>query len=132
MNTMEEDFYASIKLVSGEEIFARVIPCEEDGKINLLLTNPITFCEIKNRSGETGYKVEPWIKTTSEDMFIIDLNNVITMTESNDLEIIKMHQSFVRKFNNVKNKRPNISRKMGYISNVNDAKELLEKIFKNY
>lgn len=129
---MEDDFYASIKLVSGEEIFARVIPCEEDGKINLLLTNPITFSEVKNRAGETGYKVEPWIKTTSEDMFIINMNYVITMTESNDLEIIKMHQSFVRKFNNTKNKRPNVSRKMGYISNVNDAKELLEKIFKNY
>ena len=129
---MEDDFYASIKLVSGEEIFARVVPCEEEGKINLLLTNPITFTEIKNRSGDTGYKVEPWIKTTSEDMFIVNMDYVITITETNDIDIIKMHQSYVRKFNNAKNKRPDITREMGYISNVHDAKELLEKIFKNY
>ena len=131
---MEEDFYASIKLVSGEEIFAKVSPCEDErnGKINLLLSNPITVTEVKTRSGEFGYKVEPWIKTTNEDMFIIDMNYVITMTETNDLSIINVHQSYVKKFNNLKNKKHDITRKMGYLSNINDAKELLEKIYKDY
>lgn len=131
---MEDDFYASIKLVSGEEIFAKVSPCEDtlNGKINLLLSNPITVTEVKTRSGDNGYKVEPWIKTTNEDMFIINMNYVITMTETDDLTIIRIHQSYVRKFNNLKNKRPDITRKMGYLSNINDAKELLEKIYKDY
>jgi hypothetical protein len=42
-----------------------------------------------------------------------------------------MYQSYIRKFYNLKNKKPNISKRMGYIGNVNDAKELLEKIYKN-
>lgn len=128
---MEEDFYASIKLKTGEEIFARVLPCEENQKITLLVTNPITVENYKNRSGIQGYKIEPWMKTTTEDMFLIKMEDVITIIENNDMEMIMMHQSYVRKISNMKNDDQNISRKMGYISNVNDAKKLLEKIYKN-
>lgn len=127
---MEDDFYASIKLISGEEIFARVLPCEEKkGEINLLITNPITLTEIKSRNGTGGYKIEPWLKTTKEDMFFLSMEKVITISETDDLEIIQMHQTFVRKYNDSKNNRPNVTRKMGYISNINDAKVLLEKIY---
>ena len=128
---MEEDFYASIKLKSGEEIFARVLPCDDKHKITLIITNPMVITYISGRNGSMGYKVEPWMKTTTEDMFVIKMKDVITICETNDVEMIMLHQSFVQKIENVKNKRPNISRKMGYLANVNDAKELLEKIYKN-
>ena len=128
---MEDDFYASIKLNTGEEIFARVLPCDEENKITLIVTNPIMITSIKGRGDSSGYKIEPWMKTTTEDMFIIHMNNVITMTETNDLEMIMIHQSFVRRIEDMKNNRHSVSRKMGYIANVNDAKELLEKIYKN-
>jgi hypothetical protein len=129
---MEDDFYASIKLISGEEIFARVVPCEEKNGINLLITNPITITEMKSRNGSNGYKIEPWIKTTKEDMFILNMEKVITISETDDIEMIKMHQSFVRKFNNSKTRNANITREMGYVTNINDAKILLEKIFNLY
>lgn len=128
---MEEDFYASIKLKTGEEIFARVLPCDEDDRISLILTNPIMVESYKNRSGASGYKIEPWIKTTTEDMFLLKMEDVITMTETNDIEMIVLHQSYVRKVSDMKSNKQTVSRKMGYIANVNDAKELLEKIFKN-
>lgn len=127
---MEDDFYASIKLISGEEIFARVVPCEENNGINLLVSNPITITEVKSRNGSNGYKIEPWIKTTKEDMFILNMEKVITISETEDLEMINMHQSFVRKFNNSKSKKSDITREMGYITNINDAKILLEKLYK--
>lgn len=56
---IEDDFYATIKLVSGEEIFARVAASEEEDRTVLLLSSPITIGEIKNRMGVIGYKVEP-------------------------------------------------------------------------
>lgn len=127
---MEDDFYASIKLINGEEIFSIVSPCEENGNINLLLTNPVTFTEVKTKNGISGYKVEPWLKTTKEDMFILNMEKIITISETKDLEMIQIHQSFVRSFNNIKTKTQTISRKMGYINNVNDAKVILEKIYK--
>jgi hypothetical protein len=130
---IEEDFYCTIKFKNGEEIFAKVAAMEEDERTFLLVSNPVIICEVLKRSGVVGYKVEPWLKTTTEDLFILNIDDVLTMSESSDVEMIMMHQSFVRQ--NIKNtnynKQTKIDRKMGYISNVNDAKEILEKLFKN-
>ena len=128
---MEEDFYASIKLKTGEEIFSRVIPCNEKDGINIILTNPIVIEPCKSRNGVQGYKIEPWMKTTTEDMFIIKMEDIITMTETHDEEIIMMHQSYVNKINNITTRKNNATRKMGYISSVKEAKKILEKIYKN-
>lgn len=128
---MEEDFYATIKLKTSEEIFARVMASEEDNRYYLILINPIQISEITTRKGSSGFKVEPWLKTTREDMFIIDMDQVLTISESSDIDIIMMHQEFSRKLYNFKNKRPNLSRKQGYISSVSEAKELLEKLYNN-
>jgi hypothetical protein len=127
---MEDDFYATLKLNSGEEIFAKVAASEEDDKTFLIVSNPITISEIKSRNGTTGYKIEPWLKTTTEDMFIINLDNIITLSESYDIEMISMYQMYLREYNKEKNNQSKITRNMGYISNVKDAKEILEKLYK--
>tara|TARA_B100001996_G_scaffold247585_1_gene191819 strand:- start:274 stop:672 length:399 start_codon:yes stop_codon:yes gene_type:complete len=127
---MEEDFYATLKLKSGEEIFARVAASEEDTRTMLIIHNPIVIAEVKNKGGLIGYKVEPWLKTSKEDMFIINLENVLTMSECNDTEMMVLHQQFVHDTGNGKGSSK-INRRMGYISSVHDAKEILEKIYKN-
>jgi hypothetical protein len=129
--SIEEDFYATIKLKNGEEIFAKVAASEETDRTMLIVSYPIVVSEFKNRSGMIGYKIEPWLKTTTEDMFIINLDDVLTLTESSDIEMIMMYQSYIREYSRVKNKETKISRRMGYIANVNDAKEILEKLYKN-
>ena len=127
---IEEDFYATIKLKTGEEIFAKVAPTEEEDRTLLLVTNPVILSEIKGRSGIMGYKIEPWLKTTTEDMFIINIDDVLTMSESSDIEMITMYQTYCRESFKTKSNETKISRKMGYLANVNDAKEILEKLFK--
>ena len=128
---IEEDFYCTLKLKTGEEIFAKVAASEEEDRTILIVSNPITVNEIKSRTGVAGYKIEPWLKTTKEDMFIINLEDVLTLSESSDIEMIMMYQSYVRQSNKEKNNEPKLNRRMGYIANVNDAKELLEKLYKN-
>ena len=91
---IEDDFYATIKLKSGEEVFAKISCSEEDDRTFLLLANPIIIQKIKSRAGMSGYKVEPWIKTSKEDLFIINMDDVMTLIESDDLETITMHQTF--------------------------------------
>ena len=129
---IEDDFYATIKLKSGEEIFAKVAASEEEDRTLLIVTNPINLIEIKSRLGEiSGYKIEPWLKTTTEDMIILNLDDVLTLVESYDIEMISMYQDYVRQSDT--NSKPNnykIDRKMGYLSSVSDAKEILEKIYK--
>ena len=129
--SIEEDFYATIKFKSGEEIYAKVAASEEEDRTMLILHNPITICEMKGKSGLVGYKVEPWLKTTREDMFIINLDDVLTLSESSDIQMIMMYQNFVRDSEKENNNQSKMSRRMGYISNVHDAKEILEKIYKD-
>jgi len=127
---IEEDFYATVKLKTGEEIFCKVAASEEEDRTMLIVSNPIIVSEIKSRNGIVGYKVEPWLKTTREDMFILDLEDVLTMSESSDIEMIIMYQNYVRQSTKEGN-HSKINRRMGYLANVNDAKEILENLYKN-
>ena len=128
---MEEDFYATIKFKNGEEIFAKVAASEEEDRTMLVIHNPITAVEIRQRGQMVGYKVEPWLKTTKEDMFIINMIDVLTISESSDIHMINMFQQFVQDSERDRKGQPKLSRKMGYISNVHDAKDILEKLYKS-
>ena len=128
---IEDDFYATIKLKSGEEVFAKIACSEEDDRTFLLLTNPIIIQKIRSKAGMQGYKVEPWIKTSKEDLFIINMDDVMTLIESDDLETITMHQTFANQQHSYFERKTKLDRKMGYISTINEAKEALEKLFKD-
>ena len=127
---IEDDFYATIKLKSGEEVFAKVAASEEEDRTMLIVHSPVTVSEIKNKGGLVGYKVEPWLKTTRDDMFIINMDSVITLSESSDMEMIVMYQHYLRDSQREMHHQHRLNRRMGYISNVQDAKENLEKLFK--
>ena len=127
---MEEDFYASLKLISGEEVFARVCACDEDNRTLLLLHNPVKVQQVTLPGANitAGYKVEPWLKTSNEDMMVLDMKNIMTMVECNDLEMISIHQRYVEE-SAEEGTRSRIDRSMGYISSVADAKKMLEKLY---
>jgi hypothetical protein len=63
-------------------------------------------------------------------MFILNVEDVLTMSESSDIEMIMMYQNYIRQSTTDGN-QSKLSRKMGYLANVNDAKEILEKLYKN-
>ena len=128
--SIEDDFYSTIKFKSGEEIFARVAASEEDERTMLIVHSPIMISEVKAKGGIVGYKVEPWLKTTKEDMFIINLQDVLTLSESTDAEMINMYQNFLEDTQKENRNRTKINRRMGYLGTVNDTKMSLEKIFK--
>ena len=127
---MEDDFYATIKFKSGEEIFALVGYSEEEDRTFLLLESPITIQKVKNRSGGSvyAYKVEPWLKTSKDDIFVVNLEDVLTISESKDLETIAMHETFSRQYDEFNQERK-LNRKMGYISTISEAKKSLEKLY---
>jgi hypothetical protein len=128
---MEEDFYAIIKLISGEEILSKVCPCDENDRVMLILDNPITMESVTIRQlGISTIKVSPWLKFADDSMFIMDMEKVITMTEINDEDLIKMHQKFVRERNKKSNKSE-LTSKMGYLSSIADARISLEKLYKS-
>ena len=124
---MEDEFYATLKLKSGEEVFALVVASEEENRTMLVVHHPVIITAIKAKESIVGYRLEPWLKTTREDMFVINMDNIITLSESMDPEMIMMHQNFSKESNGFSKSKMN--RKMGYLSNVNEAKKVLEKIY---
>ena len=124
---MEEEFYASIKLVSGEEVFALVSASEEEDRTLLILDNPVIISPMMAKNGMmVGYKVEPWMQLPDDDMFIIDIKNVMTMSEVTDEDIIGVYHKFSKTTSRV-----SIDRTMGFISKVEEARKSLEKVYKN-
>ena len=126
---IEDDFYSTIKFKSGEEIFCKVAASEEGDRTMLIISNPIIVEELTSRGKVTGYKFEPWLKSTTDDMFVVDMDNVLTMSESTDIDIILFYQDFIRKMN--KSNYSKLSKEMGYITSVDEAKVSLENIYNN-
>ena len=127
---MEDDFYGTIKFKNGEEIFAKVAASEEEDRTMLILHNPILITEIKGKRGIVGYKVEPWLKTSREDMFIINIENVLTLSESADIEMIMMYKRYLKDTENDRKNNARINRKMGYLGTVDETRVSLEELFK--
>lgn len=124
---MEEEFYASIKLVSGEEIFSIVSATEENDRTLLILENPVIIDPIISKNqGIIGYKVKPWMVIPDDEIYIIDMNKVITMTEVSDNNIISIYKRFTKNSSQV-----SLEKNMGFISKVDDARKMLEKIYKS-
>ena len=61
------------------------------------------------------------------------MNKVLTISESDNIEIISVYQQYVRESDEDSNpysSKESLNREMGYISSVIDAKEVLEKLYK--
>ena len=128
---MEDEFYASIKLITGEEIFSLVMPSSEDDRIFLILNNPVTIepIVIKNM-GIHGVKIDPWIKLADDDTFILNIDRVITITEVKDDYTIKMYKKFLHQKCN-KSPTEGLTAEMGYLSTVSEARVIFEKLYRS-
>ena len=128
---MEEEFYSSIKMVSGEEIFALVSLDENDENPILVLQNPVVISTV-NTPGGSMIKVKPWLNLTEESMFMIRLDKVITMIESKDQRLIDVYNNYNEDVDEDASLGGSVmpTSKMGYLSSVKDARKDLEDLFK--
>ena len=128
---MEEDFLATIKLVSGEEIVAKVCYLPDEDKI--LLENPLQVEKARTKKGSTdvtGFTLVEWITATFDDMFVLRKEHILTMTET-DSKIEDFYNKMLNRLNSgslIENKK--FSQRMGYLGSVKDMKKTLEKIYK--
>ncbi len=128
---MEEEFYSTIKLISGEEIIAKV--CYLPDEDSLLIDNPMTVEVVKGRSSQEAFILKEWIKSSYDSMFIIKMDQVITMTElDKKVETFYLKNLSGEEFINpdIINVKPKqFSNRMGYLGSVKETKKYLEDIF---
>lgn len=132
---MSNKFLAVIKLNTGEEVIANIEPSPEFDAISLDRPAMIAHSSFSRKPGISILKIEPWIKTGREKTYIVEMSNVITTCEITDKEVITAYNQFVKAYYETEvpklKPKPKMTKEMGYISNVKDARKSLENIFKN-
>jgi len=132
---MSDKFLAVVKLKTGEEVIAKIEPSPELDVISLDCPAMVGHSSFTRKPGISVIKIEPWIKTGREQTYIVKMSNVITTCEVSDKDVIKAYNKFVKAYyeteNIIEKPKPKMTKEMGYISNVKDARKSLENIFKN-
>ena len=117
------EFLAAIKLVSGEELLSMVTSVHDENGDYLIVENPIEVEEVILPNKQAGAKVQPWMKFSKEDQFVIPKDKIITIVEVAEEVAVFYHMS-LRKLNT-----DFITDAKGKISTVDEARIKLDKIF---
>ena len=118
------EFLAAIKLVSGEELLSMVTSVHDENGDYLIVENPIEVEEVILPNKQAGAKVQPWMKFSREDQFVIPKEHIITIVEVAEEVEVFYHMS-LRKLNT-----DFIPDAKGKISTVDEARIKLDNIFK--
>jgi hypothetical protein len=136
---MEEEFFSTIKLTSGEEIIAKV--CYLPDENSLLVENPMLVEKLsqkKNGRSFEGFILKDWIHSTYDSLFVIKMEQVITMTELDKrIETFYLNnlndgpeESTSDSDDSIKIKPNKFTKQMGYLGSVKETKKFLEEIYK--
>ncbi len=87
-------------------------------------------------------KIRPWLEVPGDDVYIMKYDRIITMSEVKDKMVTSMYQAYCEEGDfdfgtfvdeSMKKDKRNheVTKKMGYISTVEDARKKLEDLFKD-
>ena len=83
----DQEFLATLKLVSGEEVISMVLYLEDEDKV--LLSNPFSVEQSRQKQGQleiTGFSFKEWVMASFDDMYII--GRVLRKGEGKDMAIL--------------------------------------------
>jgi len=134
---MNETFYATLKLITSEEILSEVLPQEEDGTEFFVLSNPILVTENQHVDMEKGVVMSgmvprKWMLFSNEDLTILYKQHVVSISE-----LDKFGADFYRKALIAAKCSSPIKRKVdskknsGYIGKIEQFRKKLRKTFDN-
>lgn len=135
---MEEEFYATIKLSSGEEIVAKVSYDTEDDVVIVLQPRLVTKTQVKRKGVKVeGFEFSCWMNATHDDMFIIPRSQIITMIET-DSPIVQFYEAYLKRKTiedeqlrngGIPGNRRDSRFMDGYITSTKEARSILEEIY---
>ena len=129
----DQEFLATIKLVSGEEVISMVLYLEDEDKV--LLSNPFSVEQSRQKQGQleiTGFAFKEWVMASFDDMYIISRDHIITITETKGPieEFYKKNLEKIESSKQLLHKPNKLPRKSGYLGSIAETKNTLENIYK--
>ena len=128
------DKIAAIKLVSGEEIVCTLVKLEDDSGYTVLSFKDPVRVVLRDRRKPKKYSLEPWLCIKNDTIHVIDVTKILTVYEISDVDILNDYSAFFKrklKLFSKPNRYDDSNSKIGYIGNVNDFKNTLEKLYKD-
>lgn len=137
---MNDKFFATIKLMTGEEIVAFVEVHDEGLIVNnpLLLEDMSILEDLIEDVRSSGLKLSKWIKSTTDNFFFINDTKIITINELIEpglshykkavTEISEHEKESTKKIK----KRSTQKKYKGYRASVKDARIFFEELFDKY
>jgi len=136
----DEQFYGTVKLITGEEILGEVLLTKDPGlDTDLLFIQHPAKTKIVEMEGNTSTDQKiavgfiKWVNFSDEEFFVIEERSVISIAPMSK-DAIRMYKRWVKKEilhepESEKGEVP-MSSNMGLISKVSDARSFLESIYK--
>jgi hypothetical protein len=128
-------FHATIKLITGEEVLAKVMPSIEDHKDYFVLSNPITISENMQIDAEKGIAVsgmvpKKWMNFASDDLTIVSKTHVISMCELDKFGIDFYKKALMAaKYSSPVKRKVDTNQNSGFVGKVETFRKKLEDTF---
>ena len=132
---MLENFHATIKMITGEEVLAQVMPAEEHDKSFFILSNPIVVNENLTIDQEKGVAVsglipKKWMTFASDDMTIVYRSHVVSISELDEFGVDFYNKALVAaRVSSPVKKKVESKDNSGFIGKIQAFREKLEGTF---
>ena len=130
-------FFATMKLVTSEEILAEVLPQDEEGTEFFVLSNPIIISETMQVDSEKGVAMSglvprKWMLYANEDMTIVYKNHVISISELDKFGVDFYKKALIAaKVSSPIKKKVDTKNHTGYLGKIEALRKKLKKTFDN-
>jgi len=134
---MMDPFHATVKLVTGEEVLAEVMPTEENGTEFFLLSNPIIIAESVQIDQEKGVAIsglipKKWMTYSSDDLSIVNRSHVISMSELDSFGVDFYEKALiVAKATSPIKKKVTTDKNSGFVGKIETLRNKLEKDYED-
>ena len=134
---MSNSFYATIKLITGEEILAEATLTEENGSEFFLVNDPIVVNETMQVDHQKGIAVsglvpKKWQLYANDSMTIIHKQHVISISEMDKFGVeFYMKALIAAKMSSPVKRKVDSSENVGYVGTIDETRMLLEDLYES-
>ena len=133
----DDSFFATVKLLTGEEILTEVMLCEENDEQFFVFHNPIVITENNHVDMQKGVVVsglvpKKWLLYASDDVTIVQRHHVVSMSELDKFGVEFYKKALIAAMaSNPVKKKVETKDNSGFVGKIEAFREKLEDMFDN-
>ena len=132
---MNDPFFATMKMITGEEVLAEVMVTEEHGVTFYLLRNPIIVTENTTVDPSKGLVMsglipKKWLMYSDDDMTIVHTQHVVTMSEMDKFGVDFYKKALLAaKISSPIKRKVESKKHSGYLGKIKSQRDLIKRMY---